>query len=144
MDQLETRLALRALAERYAACADRRRDAELADLFTEDGVLSVEWGKGRAAEVAEGRAAIEATMRSLDRYRVTQHVIANQLLEFDGDRVQGETYCTASHVYDTEAGARVFVMRIRYADTFALDGTTWRFAYRRLQVDWTEDRPLRG
>ncbi|AYF77496.1 nuclear transport factor 2 family protein [Nocardia yunnanensis] len=142
MDLVETRLALRELAERYAAHVDRRRDAETAALFTADGSLVVEWGDERPATATQGRAAIEATMKSLDRYRVTRHVIANQLLDFSGDAVRGETYCTASHVYDTASGPRVFIMQIRYADTFAHGGDGWLFAERRLQVDWTEDRPL--
>lgn len=141
MDQLETRLALRELTERYAAHADRRRDAAIAELFTEDGRLVIEWGGGQPTTV-RGRAGIEAAMKPLDRYRVTQHVVGNQLLDFSGDAVGGETYCTASHVYDDETGSRVFVMHIRYVDTFAQDGERWLFRERRLTVDWTEDRPL--
>ncbi|MFE3188118.1 nuclear transport factor 2 family protein [Nocardia sp. NPDC059240] len=141
MDHVETRLALRELVERYAAHADRRRDAAIAELFTADGTLVIEWGD-RPTTTVRGRAAIEAAMKPLDRYRVTQHVIANQLLEFADDAVRGETYCTASHVYDTPAGPRVFVMRIRYADTFDHTGGNWLFAERRLFVDWTEDHEL--
>ncbi|MGW4246645.1 nuclear transport factor 2 family protein [Nocardia sp. NPDC004722] len=141
MDHLETRLALRELTERYAAHADRRRDAAIAELFTEDGALVIEWGD-RPTTTVRGRAAIEAAMKPLDRYRVTQHVIANQLLDFSGVAVRGETYCTASHVYDTPAGPRVFIMQIRYADTFTRAGGQWLFEQRHLVVDWTEDRPL--
>ncbi|MEC3956113.1 nuclear transport factor 2 family protein [Nocardia sp. CDC153] len=142
MDHLEIRAALRELVERYAAHADRRRDAAIAELFTEDGTLVIERGGARPTTTVRGRAAIEAAMKPLDRYRVTQHVIANQLLDFSGDAVHGETYCTASHVYDTEDGPRVFVMHIRYADTFEYDGRNWLFAERRLLVDWTEDRVI--
>ncbi|MGW4353113.1 nuclear transport factor 2 family protein [Nocardia sp. NPDC004582] len=142
MDTLRDRLALRELTETYASHADRRRDSAIAELFTEDGALIIEWGSGRAATTVRGRAEIEAAMKPLDRYRVTQHLIANQLLDFSGAAVRGETYCTASHVYDDATGSRIFVMNIRYADTFARDGHRWRFRERRLHVDWTEDRPL--
>ncbi|MFD7841799.1 nuclear transport factor 2 family protein [Nocardia sp. NPDC059764] len=142
MDNLPDRLALRELTERYAAHADRRRDAAIAELFTEDGTLVIDWGSGRPATTVRGRAEIEAAMKPLDRYRVTQHLIANQLLDFDGEAVCGETYCTASHVYDDATGPRIFVMNIRYADTFARDGERWLFRERRLHVDWTEDRAL--
>ncbi|MEU1430240.1 nuclear transport factor 2 family protein [Nocardia sp. NPDC005746] len=142
MDNLPDRLALRELTERYAAHADRRRDAAIAELFTADGTLVIDWGSGRPVTTVRGRAEIEAAMKPLDRYRVTQHLIANQLLDFSGDAVHGETYCTASHVYDDAAGPRIFVMHIRYADTFARDGDRWLFRERRLLVDWTEDRAL--
>ncbi|GAB0103978.1 hypothetical protein JMUB6875_29520 [Nocardia sp. JMUB6875] len=142
MNQLETRLALRELTERYASCADRRRDAALAELFTENGSLTIEWGGDQPTSTVRGRTEIEAAMKPLDRYRVTQHVIGNQLLDFSGDVVRGETYCTASHVYDDESGSRVFVMHIRYVDTFVRDGQLWLFRERRLAVDWTEDRAL--
>ncbi|MGW5108407.1 nuclear transport factor 2 family protein [Nocardia sp. NPDC004123] len=144
MDQLETRLALRELTERYASHADRRRDAAIAELFTADGTLVIEWGGEQPTTMVRGRAQIEAAMRPLDRYRITRHMIANQLLDFSGDEVRGETYCTASHVYDDADGSRVFVMHIRYDDTFARDGGAWRFRQRRLIVDWTEDRRLRS
>ncbi|WP_040809057.1 nuclear transport factor 2 family protein [Nocardia concava] len=142
MDQLETRLALRGLTDRYASHADRRRYAAIAELFTQDGRLVIEWGGGQPTTTVRGRAEIEAAMKPLDRYRVTQHVIGNQLLDFSGDVVRGETYCTASHVYDDGGGSRVFVMHIRYFDTFARDGQGWLFRERRLAVDWTEDRAL--
>ncbi|MGV9664105.1 nuclear transport factor 2 family protein [Nocardia niigatensis] len=144
MDHVETRLALRELTERYASHADRRRDSAIAELFTEDGTLVIEWGGGRPATTVRGHSEIAAAMRSLDRYRATRHVIANQLLDFSGEQVRGETYCTASHVYDDADGSRVFIMEIRYDDTFAYDGGGWRFRQRRLVVDWTEDRQLRG
>ncbi|MTE14410.1 nuclear transport factor 2 family protein [Nocardia aurantiaca] len=143
MDHLETRLALRELIERYASYADRRRDADIAELFTEDGTLVIERGGEQPTSTMRGRAEIEAAMKPLDRYRVTQHVVANQLLDFSGDTVRGETYCTASHVYDDANGPRVLVMHIRYADTFAHESGKWRFRQRRLLVDWTEDRPSR-
>ncbi|UGT43345.1 nuclear transport factor 2 family protein [Nocardia yamanashiensis] len=142
MNDVPTRLALRELVERYAAYADRRRDTDLAGLFTEDGALVVEWGPEKPRTDVRGRANIAAAMRPLDRYRATRHVVDNQLLTFDGDVVQGETYCTASHVYDTDDGSRVFVMQIRYQDIFVRDGGDWLFRERRLLLDWTEDRPL--
>ncbi|WP_405495952.1 nuclear transport factor 2 family protein [Nocardia sp. NBC_00511] len=143
MDHLETRPALRELVELYASYADRRRDADIAGLFTADGALVIQWAD-RPPTTVRGRDDIAATMKSLDRYRVTQHVVANQLLDLAADPIRGETYCTASHVYDTDTGPRIFVMRIRYQDTFVQDDAEWRFQERLLTVDWTEDRPLNG
>ncbi len=36
------------------------------------------------------------------------------------------------------------IAALRYRDTFAKDDGTWRFAERRLYVDWTETRTLAG
>ncbi|MFI6521311.1 nuclear transport factor 2 family protein [Spirillospora sp. NPDC050679] len=142
MDTLETRIALRELVDRYAAGADRRRAREMADMFVEGGELTIRSPGDRPPAVYRGRETIRQAMDGLNVFRVTSHQVHNQLLDFRGDAVTGETYCTAHHVYDTPDGPRMFVMSIRYHDTFAWQGGRWSFAARDLHVDWTEDRPM--
>jgi hypothetical protein len=59
----------------------------------------------------------------------------------DGDRASGETYCLAHHIW-TENGQRtLLVISIRYLDQFVREDGMWRFADRRLIIDWTDQRP---
>lgn len=141
MIDIRDRLVLRELADRYAQGVDRRRAGQVAELFTEDGELLIHGA--RDAEPRRryaGRAAIEAALAGLHRFRATSHLVANQLLDGAGDRVEGETYCLASHVYDTDDGPRVYLMSVRYEDVFVRSGGEWRIAVRRERVDWAEDR----
>ncbi|MDI2131603.1 nuclear transport factor 2 family protein [Yinghuangia seranimata] len=140
---LADRLALRDLVETYAHGADRRKPELVASMFLPDGSLTVHRDPGAAPITRTGREQIAAAMAGLDRYIATQHLVANQLATIDGDRAEAETYCTAHHIYEDEAGVRRDrVMAIRYVDTYARTPEGWRIATRTLHCDWVEDRPL--
>ena len=144
--QFLDRLALRQLVEDYARGCDRRQPVAVAGLFTEDGRL-IRHREGAEAEPpasdTRGRAAIAELIDGLARYEVTTHFLGQQSLTLDGDTAQGETYCLAHHVYGREGERRNRVMSIRYLDRYRREEPGWRFAERRLAVDWVEDRPLR-
>ncbi|HZO08331.1 MAG TPA: nuclear transport factor 2 family protein [Myxococcota bacterium] len=135
---LEDRLALRELADRYARAVDRRDWELAATLFTAECVL-----QGPGYELV-GRAKILAGLRLIDRYSATQHSVHNQLVEVDGDRARGETYCTAHHVYAHEGRPRMLDWGIRYQDRCVREAGAWRYARRELLLDWAQDLPLVG
>ncbi|MGI8331511.1 nuclear transport factor 2 family protein [Actinomadura scrupuli] len=143
MQELSTRISLRELVDRYAAEVDRRRPGHVAALFTEQGALLIHGpGDDEPRRAYTGRRAIEQALGGLNRFRVTSHLVAGQLLDPGYDEVTGETYCLASHVYDGDGGQRMYMMSIRYQDTFVREGERWLFAVRRERVDWAEDRPF--
>jgi uncharacterized protein (TIGR02246 family) len=133
---LEDRMALRELAFRYARAVDRRDWALAASLFTEDCVL-----QGPGYELV-GRAKILAGLRVIERYSATQHSVHNQLVEVDGDRATGETYCTAHHVYARDGRPRMLDWGIRYQDRCVREAGAWRYQRRDLLLDWSQDLPL--
>jgi hypothetical protein len=51
------------------------------------------------------------------------------------------TYCLAHHLLDTEEGRTLLVLFIRYEDSFAKRDGIWRFAGRKLMIDWSDRRP---
>src|SRR5262245_55471543 len=133
---LEDRLALRDLAERYARAVDRRDWALAEQLFTQECVLV-----GPGFELV-GRDRILAGLRNVERYSATQHSVHNQLVEIEGDRARGETYCTAHHLYEREGQPRKLSWGIRYQDRCARGGGAWRYERRELLLDWSQDLPL--
>jgi SnoaL-like domain len=52
----------------------------------------------------------------------------------------GETHTLAHHLLDAEEGRILLVMYIRYEDSFIKRDGTWRFAERKLHIDWTDSR----
>jgi hypothetical protein len=134
----DDRQAFRILAELYAQAADHHRPELMDAVMAEDAVL-----EGPGFRLA-GRAAIRAIPDMVrQRYRVTRHVVENQVVTVDGGQAKGETYCTASHLYDDPAaGPQVLVWHIRYQDRFVRTDSGWRFAERRLVIDWTETRSV--
>ncbi|ADP83548.1 nuclear transport factor 2 family protein [Pseudofrankia inefficax] len=140
------RLALRDLAESYAAAVDARDEELFVSLFTEDGVLQVSY-----AHLAEpmppvvGAAALVAIPRALGaKFPETFHFVGNHRCQIDGDRAAGEAYCEAHHLHADEAGVPTDLrMVIRYGDAYArgADGL-WRFARRTVNVLWQEIAPV--
>lgn len=138
------RLLLSDLVHRYAALADQRRVAELAQLFTTDGVLVLPRPPERldAHQELHGRDAIAAHLRVLDDVPVTAHELVGEVFDRVGeDRATGRTACVAHHVGE----GRDAVWHLHYDDTFVLVGGAWRIARRELHIDFiTTDRVARS
>jgi len=140
--EMADRLAIRALVDAYAHCADRRDADGQESLFTEDTNFIV-YMDGDASDPTQeltGREALTPVFDNLNTYEATTHFNGQSTVALHGDRATGESYCLAHHLY-TEGGERkLMVASLRYHDTFVkLDGA-WLFAERRLVVDWTETR----
>jgi hypothetical protein len=136
------RVAIRALVDAYAHCADRRDADGQKSLFTEDTqfVVYMDGDGSEPTQELNGREALTPVFDNLNTYEATTHFNGQSTIALDGDRATGESYCLAHHLY-TEGGERkLMVASLRYYDTFVkLDGA-WLFAERRLIVDWTETR----
>jgi hypothetical protein len=136
------RVAIRALVDAYAHCADRRDADGQKSLFTEDTqfVVYMDGDGSEPSQELNGREALTPVFDNLNTYEATTHFNGQSTIALDGDRATGESYCLAHHFY-TEGGERkLMVASLRYYDTFVkLDGA-WLFAERRLIVDWTETR----
>ena len=142
---LEARIELRALVEEYGGAVDAKDVPAVVALYTEDGRMLSHLLPGTEVEPYV-RTGHEELRRALDAglamYLQTTHVIGGQVLELEGATARGTTTCLAHHVYDGPEGRRLLVMAIRYEDRYAHHGGLWRFAERRLRLQWRDDRPL--
>ena len=139
------RLAIRELVDAYARYADRRDADGQKALFTEDTHFVV-YMEGEGSEPTQdltGREALTPVFENLNTYHATTHFNGQSTVALDGDRATGESYCLAHHLF-TDAGERkLMVASLRYHDTFVKVEGDWRFAERKLYVDWTETRSSR-
>ena len=148
MSEAETadRAALRRIVDEYARGVDRRRPDEVAALFAVDGRLEIYDGDPEHVEptrVRNGREEIAAALTGLERYDVTTHFLGQHMVELDGDRATGETYCLAHHLSTTDdGGTHDRVLSIRYLDDFEREGDGWVLRRRRLAVDWSDERTI--
>lgn len=143
----EDRIELRALVEEYARAVDAKDVDAVVALFTEDGRLLSHLMPGTEVEplVRQGHDKLRRALDAgLTPYERTTHVIGGQVLELDGATASGTTVCLAHHLYDAvdPPGRRLMVMAIRYEDSYVRHHGLWRFAERRLRLDWRDDRPL--
>jgi ketosteroid isomerase-like protein len=144
-DDIATRSELRSLAEQYARGVDRRGDADaFVALFLPDAVISIhdpsESTEPRQIKGAERLARIP---ESIKRYAKTFHMLGQTTYDIGEREATGEVYCIAHHLTADQHGGTDYVMFIRYEDTYRRDPEgAWKFAHRRLRVDWTETRAV--
>jgi hypothetical protein len=134
--EVADRLALRALADRYARIPDDR-DYDLVDqVFAADALVI-----GPDFRL-EGLEQIRAGMRGIERYAATQHCMGQQSVEIEGDLAHGEVYCVAYHVRETPEGRERLDWGIRYQDRYRREPAGWRLTRRELRIVWTQRQPL--
>jgi SnoaL-like domain len=137
------RLAIRELFDAYAHCARRDAEAQKA-LLTVDTRFAV-YMDGQGSEptyVLEGREALTPVFADLNRYEATTHFNGQSTVTIDGDRVTGESYTIAHHIFTEDGDRKIMIASLRYLDTFTKIDQSWYFAERNLILDWGETRSL--
>jgi hypothetical protein len=141
-DDAAIRYELRSLAERYAQSVDRRDVETFVALFHDDAVVAIhdpsDTTEPREVRGIERLAKIPEVIA---RYSKTFHLLGQSSYAIGDDEATGEVYCVAHHLTPDPHGGTNHVMYIRYEDSYRPDAYgVWRFALRRLRVDWTETR----
>lgn len=121
----------------YAAGADRKDKELWRTILADDYVLEAQHFT---------MVGLEENLKSIDilgqMFEQTQHKVHNQLMQIEGDRATGETYCTAEHIRVVDGKREILSWSIRYQDELSKIGGNWMFKKRTLIVDWEEVRPL--
>jgi hypothetical protein len=118
--------AIRALLARYTYNGDRGRLADLAACFASDGVLEY---PGAQATGPEGIAVqLGSGKPNPDRTFVRHHITA-PLIEIAGEAATARSYfLVVSNNGPDHSGT--------YDDRLVLTPDGWRFAHRRVRIDW--------
>jgi hypothetical protein len=143
LTEIADRLAIRALVDAYAHCADRRDAEGQKSLFTEDThfVVYMEGQGSEPTQALDGREALSPVFEALNDYQATMHFNGQSAIALDRARATGETYCIAHHLFTDDGERKLMVAWLRYDDTFVKVDGAWLFGERKLYVDWTETRP---
>ncbi len=125
-DELRDRIAILDLLARYTHSGDRGRIDELAACFADDGILEFPGGRGigRVGIVAALSGGEANPSRSFVR-----HHVAMPIIEVDGSTARVRSYFTVvSDDGPDHSGT--------YTDRLVRKADGWRFAERRVRVDW--------
>jgi ketosteroid isomerase-like protein len=141
LQALEDRAAITDVLHRYAHGYRLRDPAIIASCFTDDAII--ELGPGR---ILTGREQILRTYGSEDKARPSSSVfdqrllstplIANVMIEVDGDRAHCESMCLAIHTGRRGDGSAVLVRGTLNIDDLARCADGWRIAHRRHPALW--------
>lgn len=127
-----SRDAIRDLLARYTYNGDRGRIDQLAACFAENGVLEY------PGQVAQGPAAIAAALRSgpaNPALTFVRHHITNPLVEVSDDTATARSYF-AVHADNGPDHSGT------YDDRLVRTDEGWRFAHRRVRIDWQAQASL--
>lgn len=124
------------LIYRYAWAVDHRELSLLDTVFVPDATIHLNVVFGRKLPYAEMRDWLPA---QLQIFRMTQHCMANPMIEVRGDTAQSRTYGNLMHVQERLDGTTNYVvMHAAYADELIRTPAGWRIVSRRLDNMWTE------
>ncbi len=145
-DESAIRHELRTLAEQYARGVDRRDDVEgFVALFLPDATITIH-DPSESTDPREIRGAdrLARIPEVIQRYPKTFHMLGQSTYAIGDGEATGEVYCIAHHL---TPGRAAWWYRLR--DVHPLRGHlpaqrqgAWKFAHRRLRVDWTETRAV--
>lgn len=126
MNQLEDRLAIAELVNRYAYHLDLWHAADWVALFTEEAVLdesALEMG------IHRGHAGLADYVGALasDVVHVVHLMMNHVILEQDGHLAKGSVFALVEAVTRSSGHARYY---IRYEDSYEKSAARWRFARR--------------
>ena len=144
-EEAADRLAIRELVDAYAYCADRRDAKGQMALFTADThfIVYMDAKDPTPSQELHSREALAPVFDALNQYDATMHFVGQSTItSLSGDRATGQTYCLAHHLTIKDGARKLMIAALRYADTFVKRDGAWRFAERRLHVDWLEERSL--
>jgi len=141
-DDAATRQELRSLAERYAWGVDRRDVEGFVALFHDDAAIVIhDPSESTDPRELRGIERLAKVPEVIQRYQKTFHLLGQSTYDIGDGEATGEVYCIAHHLTPDVHGGTNYVMYIRYEDTYRPDADgVWKFAQRRLRVDWTETR----
>lgn len=140
VDELLAREQIRHTLASYTMAGDRAKADEVANVFTEDGVLEFDGGQGLKGFRHAGRQAIEAFFRGTPapaaeplpagQRRFLRHNLTTCLIDLTGlDTAKSRTYFIVFSPIGADHSGY-------YADTLKKIGERWLIAHRGVRLDW--------
>ena len=136
------RVALRALVDEYALASDTADIERFGSLFTPDAEFVLSTPGTTETVTLRGREQVKFGPSGNQMFERTFHAVHNHLVDVDGDRATGLTYCTARHLLRrADDSLEVILAPIQYHDEYSLTDDGWKFSRRELEWTWIERRP---
>lgn len=124
LQEISDRLEIQDLLVRYSHAVDTRDWDAFEQVFTDDAVIDYTEMGGPRGGVKETRAFLESAMPMFSGF---QHMIANTVLELDGDTARARTICHNPMVLDQGEGqTHVFFCGLWYRDVLVRTREGWR------------------
>lgn len=121
---------VKAVPHRFARGLDRVDRALIESCFHPDGVDDHGFFKAGANEFCDW------VMEQLKKFDTSQHIIATQNVEVNGETAACESYFIAIHLMTTPDGPKELTVAGRYLDQMEKHQDEWKIKLRRCVFDW--------
>jgi 3-phenylpropionate/cinnamic acid dioxygenase small subunit len=139
LQEISDRLEIQDLLVRYSHAVDSRDWDAFEEVFSADAVIDYTEMGGPRGGVKETRAFLESAMPMFSSF---QHMIANTVLELDGDTARARTICHNPMVLDRGEGqTHVFFCGLWYRDVLVRTPEGWRIKDRYEERSYFHNAP---
>lgn len=141
LQEIEDRLALKALVDEFSVLADKKDIAAQMQLFTEDAkVESVSNGQ---STVLSGKKQIgDAFGGFLSLFEVVYHINGQQTVTITGDKASGIAYCSVSLIGMQNGKRMKNDMGVIYNDEYVKVNGKWLIAKRKSNFTWSNSQAM--
>lgn len=142
LQEIEDRIALKALVDEFSILADRKEIANQLLLFTENAKVET-MNNGQAVSALVGHKQIgEAFTNFLALFDVVYHINGQQTLTITGHKASGISYCEVTLVGDQNGKKMKTKMGVHYKDDYVKRNGKWLIANRQSTFAWRDVQPL--
>ena len=138
LQEISDRLEIQELLVRYSHCIDTRDFDGLDEVFTPDAFIDYTALGGAKGNLKETKDFLK---KSMALFKSFQHMIANTVLELDGDRAHSRTICHNPMVLERDGKEHVFVCGLWYVDDLVRTDRGWRIARRVEERSFIDNMP---
>jgi hypothetical protein len=138
LQEVADRLAVQDTVTRMAVHADRRDWHAFTGIFA--GQVSVDYTAliGGAPSSVAGADLVAGWASALGGYQATQHLVANQLVEVDGDAATATATFQATHYLPNPHGGPLWTLGGTYRWELVRDQDGWKISAITMTPQWAE------
>lgn len=142
LQQLEDRVAIKAIVDTFSNLADAGDIATQMQLLTEDAEIDTYFGDTLYAAL-KGRTEIERVFSSFSAHFVsTFHLNGQQVIELKGDTATSQHSCQVMQIASDGAKKQLTTNAVSYHDTYVRRADGWKIAKRIARFTWSDTREM--
>ncbi|MBU3156859.1 nuclear transport factor 2 family protein [Clostridium estertheticum] len=132
MLEIQEKLEIQELVNRFANLADEKDAKSQGDLFLENGMLEFQMGFDGGIQNIIGREElVKAFAATINPCIAVYHINGQHIITLNGDEATGTAYCQATLVNDVDGKKIVTVNDVRYSDIYKKVDGKWYLKKRR-------------
>ncbi len=142
LQQIEDRMALKALVDEFSILADRKDIPNQLLLFTQEAKVET-MNNGQAVSALVGHKQIgDAFSKFLDLFEVVYHINGQQTVTITGNQATGISYCEVTLIGDQNGKKMKTKMGVHYKDEYVKQNGKWLITNRQSTFAWRDVQPL--